>query len=120
VGKLAFSPLWLTTYYWLIFVFVGMETKEKYMFKLFELITESIGWLQIAASPFLISAGIGIILYFSIPGITTLIIGSCITLIGLALGIYLATKAWKGNGTVSFLSRVSATPELDGKENNKL
>jgi hypothetical protein len=84
-------------------------------FKVFEKITEIIGWLQIVISPTLIGCGIGAIIYFPNPSFTKFIIAICISLLGLVCGIVLANKMWKGKGTVWFMSRISATPELDNE-----
>jgi hypothetical protein len=87
------------------------------MTKIFELITELIGWLQIAASPLLIGLLIGSVIYFPNQTNTSLIIGICIALLGLVIGLILATKIFKSkNGTIWFLSRTMATPELDEKD----
>ena len=86
------------------------------MNKFFELITESIGWLQIAASPLLIGLAIGALIYFPNPGTATFIMGIILAVLGLVVGIRWANKAWKGKGTIWLTSRVIATPELDEKE----
>jgi hypothetical protein len=87
------------------------------MFKIFEYITEAIGWLKIVASPMLIGLGIGAINYFPNPTTTRLVIGISIATLGLIIGILLATKIWNTKeGTIWFLSRIMATPELDKKE----
>lgn len=83
------------------------------MEKFFELITESIGWLQIVASPFLIGIIIGALIYFPNPSLITLILGIIVAILGLILGISWATKAWKGKGTIWLTSRIMASPELD-------
>lgn len=83
------------------------------IFRVFELITESIGWLQIVASPLLIGLIIGAIIYFQNPTMTRLVLGIIVATIGLVIGIIWATKQWKGKGTIWFMSRVMATPELD-------
>ncbi|MBF8457669.1 hypothetical protein IV494_10810 [Kaistella sp. G5-32] len=83
------------------------------MSKFFELITESIGWLQIVASPFLIGICIGSFIYFPNQTSTRLVLGVIIATLGLVIGIIWATKAWKGKGTIWTISRVMATPELD-------
>ena len=36
-----------------------------------------------------------------------------VVVMGLVLGVVGATKQWKEKGTISFLSRLHATPELD-------
>lgn len=79
----------------------------------FELVTESIGWLQIVASPLFIGIIIGTLIYFPNPSSITLILGIIAAILGLVLGIMWANKAWKGKGTIWFMSRVMATPELD-------
>lgn len=91
------------------------------MSKFFELISESIGWLQIVASPFLIGICIGSFIYFFNQTPTRLVLGVIIATSGLVIGIIWATKAWKGKGTIWTISRVMATPELDepDDENNK-
>lgn len=87
------------------------------MFKIFEYITEAVGWLQIVASPLLIGLGIGAVVYFPNPTTTRLIIGISIAALGLIVGILWATKIWKTKeGTIWFLSRIMATPELDKNE----
>jgi len=86
------------------------------MFKFFEFITEAIGWLLIVISPLLIGLGIGAAFYFSEPGTFRLVLGILIAAYGLILGAVLATSIWKKKGTIHFLSRISATPELDAKE----
>jgi hypothetical protein len=83
------------------------------IFRVFEFITEVFGWLQIVISPLLIGLGIGAIIYFPNPSNTRLIIGIIVACFGLVIGIYWATKKWKGKGTIFFLSQISATPELD-------
>ena len=90
------------------------------MSKFFEFITEAIGWLQIVASPLLVGLGIGALIYFPDPTTTRLILGIIVATLGLIVGIILANKAWKGKGTIWFVSRVMATPELDepDEENN--
>lgn len=83
------------------------------MFKLLEKITELIGWFQIVISPTLLGLGIGCIVYFNFQNLAGLILGIIISIIGLIFGIVLATKKFKTTGTIHFLSRVSATPELN-------
>lgn len=82
----------------------------------FEFLTEMLGWLQIFISPFLAGLGIGFAIYLCIPGTTGLIIAISIAILGLILGIIWATRIWKKNGTIKFMSNLSATAELDNKE----
>lgn len=81
--------------------------------RIFDFITEAIGWLQIVASPLLIGVVIGMIIYFTEPQITRLIIGIIIATVGLVFGIILATKQWKGEGTIWLMSRIKAIPEME-------
>ncbi|MES1181559.1 MAG: hypothetical protein ABUL44_02065 [Flavobacterium sp.] len=86
------------------------------MRRAFELFTEIVGWLQIVAGPLFAGIIIGALVYNSNRNITGLIIGISIALLGLVLGIIWATKIWRKKGTVRFLSRIMATPELDKEE----
>jgi hypothetical protein len=90
-----------------------IEKSKGGVFRIFDLITESIGWLQIVASPLLIGLIVGAIIYFPSPTITRLILGILVATSGLVIGIIWATKQWRGKGTIWFVSRVMATPELD-------
>ncbi len=83
------------------------------MTKIFELLLEIIGWLQIAISPFLISLGIAAYIYFSNPNQSNLIIAISIGILGLTIGVVWATKIWITKGTFWFVSQISATPDLD-------
>jgi hypothetical protein len=82
----------------------------------FDYFTEVIGWIQIVFFPLLLAGITGFFIYISNPTTTRLIIGIGITLIGLVAGIIFATKIWKKKGTINFISRVSASPELDNIE----
>ena len=86
------------------------------MHKIFEIITEIVGWIQIVLSPTLIGIGLGFGIYYYFPNLTGMILGILIVIIGFIIGIIWATKKFKTTGTIHFLSRVSATPELDNLE----
>lgn len=88
-------------------------------FNLLGFIFEAIGWLKIVASPLLIGAILGAWIYFSEPSTTRLLLAILILSAGLIIGILWANKAWKGKGTIYFLSRIMATPELDQPEEKK-
>lgn len=92
---------------------------EEGIFRIFELIAESIGWLQIVASPLLIGLIMGAFIYFPNPTVTRLVLGITVAILGLVIGIIWATKQWKGKGTIRFMSRIMATPELDNPDNEK-
>lgn len=85
----------------------------------FDYVFEIIGWLQIVASPLLLGLIIGAIIYFPNPGTLRLVTGIFVATLGLIIGIVLATKAWKGKGTMHLVSRGMASPELDNLEDEK-
>lgn len=89
------------------------------MFRVLEFITEAIGWLQIVASPLLIGLGIGALVYFSHPSEVRMMAGISVAALGLVIGIVWATRVWKKYGTMRFLSRIIATPELDNNREEK-
>ncbi len=92
------------------------KPKENNFFRLFELCTEIIGWLEIMISPTLIGGIIGAGIYVYFQNLTGKIIGISIAVIGLLIGIIWATKIFKSKkGTIHFMSRISATPELDNE-----
>lgn len=78
----------------------------------FNKFTEGIAWLQIAASPTLIGAIVGVVI--GLAGNVGL--GMVVGLLGLTIGILWALRVSKKEGTNRFMSRTMATPELDGKE----
>ncbi len=84
------------------------------MFRFFERLTEFIGWLQIAVSPSLIGVAGGAAVYFTHTTTLRLVIGSVVAFAGIIIGCVWATRVMKSrNGTVWFISRIMATPELD-------
>jgi hypothetical protein len=98
---------------------IQKEERKKVKMSFFEYATEVIGWLQIVASPLLGGLVIAALIYFSNPTILRLLIAIGIALIGLIVGIVFDTRIWKKQGTMHFLSRVSATPELDNLDEEK-
>ncbi len=82
----------------------------------FESFTEIMGWLQIVASPLLLGSVIGFLIYVSNPNTTRLLCGIGIALLGLIIGIIWATRVSKKNGASNYVSRISASPELDDIE----
>ena len=87
-------------------------------FETFEKASEIIGWIQIFISIFLLSAVISALVYFPFQNLLTLILGCIILAMGIFFGIKLANKKFKKEGTIQFLSRISASPELDEKKEN--
>ena len=89
------------------------------MSKRFDQIVEIIAWLQIVASSFLISCGIGAFIYFRNSNQTNLLIAVAIIILGLVIGILWANKIRKTKGALWFISQVSATPDIDKFIENK-
>ncbi|MGC4103769.1 hypothetical protein [Ferruginibacter sp.] len=84
--------------------------------KILTWITSFIAWLQIVFSPLFFGCVFGLIVYGIYPTTTGLVVGILIAALGLIAGIIFATRVWKKKGTVDFISRVSASPELDDLE----
>ena len=98
---------------------IQKNEKKKDRMSFFEYATEVVGWLQIVASPLLAGLIIAAFIYFPNPTIWRLIIAIGVALIGLIVGIVFATRIWKKQGTIHFVSRVMATPELDDLDEEK-
>jgi FtsH-binding integral membrane protein len=89
------------------------------MTKILEFITELIAWFEIVLSPLLIGLVIGAVIYFSRQDTVGLVLGIIVATLGLIIGVILATRIWKKKGTANFMSRLSATPELDNLNDEK-
>lgn len=87
--------------------------------RLFETFFEVIGWIRIVLSPIIISLVLGALVYINFENTAGLIVSILLMALGVFLGIRMANRAWKKKGTISFLSRVMATPELDKPEEKK-
>ena len=88
-------------------------------YKGFEWFIEAMGWIRIFLSPFLIGCTISFFIYLNFPTQTGLVIAIAVLIICGGIGIRFATKIWRKTGTISFLSRLDATPELDKKDESK-
>ena len=86
--------------------------------RLIEVFIEGIGWLKIVASPLIIGSIIGGLIFLKWRTDIGLIAGCFCALVGLIIGIFWATSIWRKYGTMNFLSRVNATPELDKKSDH--
>lgn len=89
------------------------------MHQLFEKFIEIIGWIKIVLSPLIIGLFIGFVCYVNINSNVGIVLGIVFCILGVIAGILLANNRWKNGGTISFLSRISATPELEKKEEVK-
>lgn len=98
---------------------IQQSEKEKGKMSFFDYATELVGWLQIVASPLLGGLVLGAIIYFSNPTTLRLVIAIGVVLISLIVGIVFATRIWKKQGTMHFVSRVIASPELDNLNEEK-
>jgi len=65
------------------------------------------------ASPTLIGAFIGIVVYANKTDEIGLIIGVLITLCGIVCGILLANWAKRKMGTTEFMAKINASPDID-------
>lgn len=86
---------------------------QKYKRSLFEIFVDTIYWLQIVASPFFVGIIIGALIYFSNPTNFRLILGIIIAAASLIFGILWANRVWKKEGTSHYISRITASPDLD-------
>ncbi|MBP6310882.1 MAG: hypothetical protein KA408_01330 [Flavobacteriales bacterium] len=84
----------------------------------FDELTEIFGWIQIMFSPTLVGLALGGLYYLYSPDTIGKILGSTIAIIGLIIGIIWATKVKKKYGTIWFISRNMATPELDTRNDS--
>lgn len=84
------------------------------MLRFLEIFVEVAQWFQIMLSPLLIGVISGFIVYYNYPNQYGAAIGFFLAFSGLAIGVVWATYIWKKYGTNYFMSRIMATPELDG------
>lgn len=86
------------------------------MQRIFHFILEIIGWIQIMLSPTLLGCLIGAIIYYNFQTNIGLVVAIGVIVIGFIIGIFFANKKFKTTGTISFLSQISATPDIDEKK----
>ncbi|WP_312075034.1 hypothetical protein [Chryseobacterium sp.] len=87
---------------------------------IFEKLTELVGAFQIFLSPFLAGLILAVIFYLIFPEQFGIYISCGIVFLSLLTGILLAKKIYKSkSGTIHFISRVNASPELDGSNDNE-
>ena len=87
--------------------------------KALEFLTKVLAWLQIAASPLIAGIIIGLIIYANRSDTLGTVLAISVAVSGLITGIILATRIWKKKGTVEFVSRIMATPDLDKQKETK-
>lgn len=81
--------------------------------KILEWIAEALSWLKIAASPTLLGLFLGFLFYLFKPDVVGLIFGGLFSVVGLVIGIILATNISKKMEATEFNSRIYATPDFD-------
>jgi len=74
--------------------------------KLFEIILEIFGWLQIVIGVTLIAGLIAFVTYLKWSNETGKVTAIIILSIGFILGAIWATRIWKKHGTIAWLSRI--------------
>jgi len=79
----------------------------------FPIFFEILSGLKIIAAPFLVGLIVGALIYLSHPSTARLIIAGFVVAVGLVLGIVWAIKVHKTTGTLQYMSKLIATPELD-------
>jgi len=90
--------------------------KERKEINWFDGLTEIFGWVQIMLSPSLVGLALGGLYYLYSPDIVGKVVFIICACIGLLIGIVWATRVKKKHGTIWFISRIMATPELDEKD----
>lgn len=85
--------------------------------KIIEWLLSSLAWLQIFISPAIIGVALGVIIWLNMRNVWGLSAAVIIALIGCGLGIAFAEKARRNKGTIEFMARNIAHPELGEKEN---
>ncbi len=93
--------------------------KKNDIFKIAETITEIIGWIAIVISFTLLGILVALVINYNFHTTIGLIIAILIGTLLALVGIKVAGKSYKGKGTVTFLSRVNASPDLDKSRLNK-
>ncbi len=83
------------------------------MDKFLRIFVEVLGWLVITLSGTILGGFLMIILTFTTNSEFGFKLGLCFIPAGLILGAIWATRMWRKHGTVWFLSRLIAHPELD-------
>lgn len=86
------------------------------MNKFVEKIPEIVGWVKIAAPASIIGLVLGACVYWKFQTPLGKGAGISLAVLGLIIGAVWATKQWKKTGTIAFLSRIEAMPELDDNQ----
>ena len=84
--------------------------------KIIELLLSLLAWLQLFISPALIGSFLGLVVWLNWRTSWGLSTGLGLALVGCAVGVIFAEKARRGKGTIEFMSRNIAHPELREKK----
>jgi cytochrome c biogenesis protein CcdA len=84
--------------------------------KIISFLVEVIAWVRIVLSPTLAAAIVAGIIVYKKQDAQGYAIGLSIVLMGFIIGVVWAVNIWRKQGTTQFLSRVSASPELNKSE----
>ena len=76
-------------------------------------LTKAFAWLQIAIAPAIVGIGVGIFVWSRLANLWGIVIGSTVAVSSIIGGIMWANKMSRKNGSIQFMAKVSATPELD-------
>ena len=87
--------------------------------KFIEQLLSWLAWLQLFIAPAAIGSFLGLMLWLNFRTAWGLAGGIMLAILGIGAGIVFAEKARRGKGTIEFISRTSAHPELDRDEKNK-
>ena len=85
--------------------------------KIIEWLLSVLAWLQIFISPAIIGIVLGVIIWLNMRNVWGLSAAILIALIGCGIGIAFAEKARRNKGTIEFMARNIAHPELREKDN---
>ncbi|MCI1188860.1 hypothetical protein MON38_15660 [Hymenobacter sp. DH14] len=85
--------------------------------KIIEWLLSSLAWFQIFISPAIIGAFLGVIIWLNTRNVWGLSAAIIAVLIGCGAGAAFAEKVRRRKGTIEFMSRNIAHPELREKEN---
>ncbi|MDQ2772881.1 MAG: hypothetical protein M3Y54_20545 [Bacteroidota bacterium] len=75
-----------------------------------------LAWLQIAVSPGIIGGVAGVFIWLMLRGFWGIALGASVSLVGVIIGIAFAEKARRDKGTIEFIARNIAHPELQEKK----
>lgn len=85
------------------------------LMKIIALLIEVVSWIKVVLSPTLAAALLAGIIVYNKQDETGIAIGVSLITVGFIVGVVWAVYVWRKYGTTNFLSRASASPELNKK-----